>query len=57
MGVAVVTSSDAARVSLKDLQQHVAKSLHDSKWPRVIVYLDRSRFISVSRVLQLEVLA
>ena len=55
VGVAVVTSSNAARVSLKVLQQHVAKKLHDSKWPQIVVYLDRSVFIPLNSVLHSEI--
>lgn len=38
----VVTQAGCGRVGLQQLQQHVAATLHPSKWPQAIIYMSRS---------------
>ncbi len=37
----IVMKAGCGRVGLPQLQQHVAGTLHPSKWPQAIVYMDR----------------
>ncbi|KAI9209506.1 AMP-dependent synthetase and ligase [Polychytrium aggregatum] len=40
IGVVIVSTNPASRVDLVQLQSFVSKSLHPSKWPQLIVYMD-----------------
>ncbi|GAX85098.1 hypothetical protein CEUSTIGMA_g12518.t1 [Chlamydomonas eustigma] len=40
VGVAITTRKGRARPGLKQLQDHVSSSLHPSKWPQLVVYMD-----------------
>lgn len=41
VAVGVVITAGCGRAGLAQLQQHVADTLHPSKWPQAIVYMDR----------------
>ncbi|BDA51313.1 probable peroxisomal-coenzyme A synthetase at N-terminal half [Coccomyxa sp. Obi] len=41
VAVGVVMKAGCGRVGLAQLQQHVAGTLHPSKWPQDIIYMDR----------------
>jgi acyl-CoA synthetase (AMP-forming)/AMP-acid ligase II len=41
IGIAILCREGHARPDLRSVQAHVVKSLHPSKWPQVLVYMDR----------------
>ncbi|KAI9204256.1 uncharacterized protein BJ171DRAFT_459609 [Polychytrium aggregatum] len=41
IGVVIVSEPGAPRVDLKELQNFVSKTLHPSKWPQAICYMDK----------------
>lgn len=50
VAVGIVMKAGCGRVGLAQLQQHVAATLHPSKWPQAIVYLDRYEPLSSAEI-------
>lgn len=40
VGVVITCKPGTTRLSLEELQQAVANTLHPSKWPQLVVYMD-----------------